>query len=273
MASSPVFGIDLGTTNTVVACSLPMGSTEIVDIKNSWSTPSIVAFSGESFTVGNEVDTNPDVSEPSQTIRVVKRLIGVPKNVFDDEKEKYNMLQYEVVQAEESPSSMECSMSAVRVEYRGKKVVFRPEFISALLLGMIRTELVSMYNLKEEKPKVVISVPAYFNIVQRRATEAAGKMAGLEVLRVVNEPTAGAFAYALHESVEEDRYVLVYDFGGGTFDCTTLIRQNVDGCTRMQVIATKGNPILGGEEIDEQIALHFLPQAKQVLRGTPSREC
>ena len=137
---------------------------------------------------------------------------------------------------------------------------------------MIRTELVSVYNLKEEKPKVVISVPAYFNIVQRRATEAASKMAGLEVLRVVNELTAGAFAYALHESMEEDTYVLVYDFGGGTFDCTKLMRQNVDGCTRMQVTATKGNPILGGENIDEQIALHFLSKAKEILRGKSSSE-
>ena len=251
MASGLVFGIDLGTTNTVLACNLPMCSTEIVDIKNLRSTPSIVALSGESFTVGNEVDPNPEVSEPNQTIRVVKRHIGVPKNVFDDEKEKYSVLQYEVVQAEESPSSKACSMSVVRVEYRGKKVVFRSEFISALLLGMIRTELVSVYNLKGEKPKVVVSVPAYFNIVQRRAKENVGEMAVFEALRVINERTAGAFAYALNESVEEDSYVLVYDFGGGTIDCTTLIRQNVDGCTRMQVIATKGNPILGGEDIEE----------------------
>ena len=124
MASSTVFGIDLGTSNTVVACNLPMGSSEIVDVKNSWSTPSIVAFSGESFTVGNEMDTNPDVNEPKQTIRVVKRLIGVPKNVFDDEKEKYRMLQYEVVQADESPSSKESSMSAVMVECSGKRLSF-----------------------------------------------------------------------------------------------------------------------------------------------------
>jgi len=187
--------------------------------------------------------------------------MGLPLEKYDPTCSDFSMLSYNVVQDKESKAEGDTSVStvtpmkmcSVSVQYEDKLRIFRPEVISGLLLATIKDELVSMYNLHSDAPKVVISVPAYFNTVQRRATEAAGRMAGLKVLRVVNEPTAGAYAYALHHKVNKDRKVLVYDFGGGTFDCTTLERQNFKGITRMKVMATKGNAALGGEDIDEEI--------------------
>ena len=149
-------------------------------------------------------------------------------------------------------------MCCVQVQYKDKATSFRPEVISALVLSMIKTELASIYNLGSVPPEVVITVPAYFTILQRRATGAARRrVAGLELLRVVNEPTAGAIAYALQKSVKTKRYFLVYDFGGGTFDCTALFRQIVNGITRMKVVSTSGNHVLGEEDIDEQIVNLF----------------
>jgi len=268
MSEQPVFGIDLGTTNTVVACSESEGSPTVVDIRNSHSTSSVIAFNKDTFTVGNEVDMDPLVNPPSQIIRMVKRIMGVGKQDFDNEKSKYSMLQYEIVEDDDEDTDSHETVEplcSVAVQYRGKKQVFRPETISGLLLAMIKRELTNMYNMGDAAPYVVISVPAYFNTVQRRATEAAGQMAGFNVLRVVNEPTAGAFAYALHEKSEEERRVIVYDFGGGTFDCTTLVRRTVNGEIRMQVCATKGDHILGGEDIDEEIVCSFLLRTKKEL--------
>ena len=187
MASEPVFGIDLGTTNTVVACSIDGSLPDVVAIRNSLSTPSVVSFRDETFQVGNQVDVDPSFNAPSQTIRMVKRIMGLPLSQFDKLNPCYSMLSYDVVQDKESLSSeirsqtkvSTTKMCAVSVKFKGKKRVYRPELLSGLLLASIRQELSSMYNLGDQAPKVVISLPGYFNTVQGRATESAGKMAGL----------------------------------------------------------------------------------------------
>ncbi len=125
-----------------------------------------------------------------------------------------------------------------------------------------------------EAPQVVISVSAYFNTVQRRATEAAGRMAAFKVLRIVNEPAAGAFAYAIFHEVHEYLRVLVYDFGGGTYDCTTFQRQPRRGRMKLKVAATQGSAVLGGIDIDEEIMSNFLkePEAHLIEKSIKTDE-
>ncbi len=240
MNNQLVFGVDLGTTNTVVAVPKGNNLPSVVAIRNllshlqSWHSKA-AQFLSETILI-------------RQTVRLMKRLMGLPLQQFDKTNRNYSMLSYKVVQDKESsarnnsPSTVPpLKICFVSLQYKNKECLYRLEMISGLLLAMTREELVSMYNLQGQRPVVVISVPAYFSTVQRRATKAAGLMAGFDVLRVVNEPTAGAFAYALDHRTKANRIVLVYDFGGGTFACTTLQRLPVKNGTAMQVIATKEN--------------------------------
>ncbi len=186
MSSDPAFGIDLGTMNTVVAYSFEIGIPTPVSIKNSLVTPSVLSFNANSYAVGNELETNPNVADPQQLIRMVKRIMALPKDVYDGNRQNFSMLEYEIAEDDEK-------MCSVKVQFRGEQKIYLSEFLSGLLLAAIKSELVAKYNLTDRSPRVVISVPAYFNTIQRRAIEAAGKMAKFKVLRVVNEPIAGAF--------------------------------------------------------------------------------
>ncbi len=171
----------------VVAVSEGNDLSSVVAIRNSLSTSSIVAFKGSSFLVGNDVDTDPEVNVPSHTVRMVKRLMGLPLPQVDRTNRNYLMLSYKVVQDKKSavrnnaPSTVPpVKMCAVSLQYKNKECVYRSEIISGLLLAMIREELELMYNLQGQRPGVVISVPVYFSTVQRRATEAAGLTASFD---------------------------------------------------------------------------------------------
>ena len=205
-----VFRNDLGTTNTVATCSFLGGTPAVVDIGGKSSTPPAVAFHQSGFSVGHEAEADFTKVAPSQILRTVKRIIRLPLKEFEANLHKFDTLMYKIVPDEESMydgGAANRQMSAISAkcltDSRSNSVdkVFRPETVSAPLLCNIRMHMIRMYNLKTSMPRSVICVPAYLNMVQRKATEAAGKMSVFHVIRVVNEPTAGAFSYALHGKI------------------------------------------------------------------------
>ncbi|SLN69735.1 Chaperone protein DnaK [Falsiruegeria litorea R37] len=239
---SKVIGIDLGTTNSCVAIMDGSQPRVIENAEGARTTPSIVAFTDEERLVGQPAKRQA-VTNPDNTVFGVKRLIG---RRFDDEhlaKDKKN-LPFNVVNGGNGDAW---------VEAKGEK--YSPSQISAFTLGKMK-ETAESY-LGEEVTQAVITVPAYFNDAQRQATKDAGKIAGLEVLRIINEPTAAALAYGLDK--EETQTIAVYDLGGGTFDVTIL--EIDDGL--FEVKSTNGDTFLGGEDFDMRIVNYLAGEFKK----------
>ena len=237
-----VIGIDLGTTNSCVSIMDGSQPRVIENAEGARTTPSIVAFTDDERLVGQPAKRQA-VTNPDNTVFGVKRLIG---RRFDDEHLKKDMknLPFSVVDGGNGDAW---------VEAKGEK--YSPSQISAFILGKMK-ETAESY-LGEDVTQAVITVPAYFNDAQRQATKDAGKIAGLEVLRIINEPTAAALAYGLDK--EETHTIAVYDLGGGTFDVTIL--EIDDGL--FEVKSTNGDTFLGGEDFDMRIVNYLADQFKK----------
>jgi molecular chaperone DnaK len=226
-----VIGIDLGTTNSVVAVVEGGDPAVIANQEGSRLTPSVVALTKEGETLVGQVAKRQAITNPDNTIFSIKRFMG---RRYDEVLGEIKLVPYKVLKAENGDA---------RVESRGK--VYSPPEISALVLRKLK-EAAEAY-LGEKVTQAVITVPAYFNDSQRQATKDAGAIAGLEVLRIVNEPTAAALAYGLDK--KKDETVAVYDLGGGTFDVSVLeIGEGV-----VEVKATNGDTHLGGDDFDQRV--------------------
>jgi molecular chaperone DnaK len=226
-----IIGIDLGTTNSVVAVMEGGQPTVIANQEGTRTTPSVVAFTKSGERLVGQVAKRQAITNPENTIFSIKRFMG---RRFEEVNEEMKMVPYKVVKGENGDA---------RVDIGGKKQ--SPPEISAMILGKLK-EAAEAY-LGEKVTQAVITVPAYFNDAQRQATKDAGKVAGLEVLRIINEPTAAALAYGLDKKTSET--IAVYDFGGGTFDVSIL--EVGDGV--VEVKSTNGDTHLGGDNIDQRI--------------------
>jgi molecular chaperone DnaK len=225
-------GIDLGTTNSVVAAVMEGGQAEVIpNAEGARTTPSVVAFTDDGQRLVGQVAKRQAILNPEATIYSAKRFIG---RKWDEVTEEAKIVSYKVVKG---------ANDAVRFEIRGKQ--YAPEEISALVLRKLADDAAKF--LGERVTEAVITVPAYFNDAQRQATKDAGQIAGLEVLRIINEPTAAALAYGLDKKGQET--VLVFDLGGGTFDVSIL--DVGDGV--VEVRATSGDGHLGGDDFDKRI--------------------
>jgi len=241
----PVIGIDLGTTYSCVGI-YKNGRVEIIpNDQGNRITPSYVAFTDDERLIG-EAAKNQATVNPSQTLFDVKRLIGRKYTDSTVQKDK-QLLPYEIINKDGKPN--------IQVKVKGENKVFSPEEISAMVLTKMK-EIAENYLGKEVK-HAVITVPAYFNDAQRQATKDAGAIAGLNVIRIINEPTAAAIAYGLDKKVEKN--ILVYDLGGGTFDVTLLTIDN----GVFEVLATSGDTHLGGEDFDQRVMEHFVKHIKK----------
>ena len=225
-------GIDLGTTNSVVAATMEGGQAEVIpNAEGGRVTPSVVAFTEDGQRLVGQVAKRQAILNPEATVYSAKRFIGRRWGEVDEESK---IVSYKVVKG---PND------AVRFEIRGKQ--YAPEEISAQVLRKLADDAAKF--LGERVTEAVITVPAYFNDAQRQATKDAGKIAGLEVLRIINEPTAAALAYGMDKKGQET--VLVFDLGGGTFDVSVL--EVGDGV--VEVRATSGDGHLGGDDFDKRI--------------------
>jgi len=228
---SRVVGIDLGTTNSVVAVLEGSDPVVIPNAEGGRTTPSVVAFGKDGERLVGQVAKRQAVTNPENTIFSIKRFMG---RKFSEISEESKMVPYKVVAA---------GNGDVRVEVRGK--LSSPPEISAMILQKLKQSAEDYLGAKVTK--AVITVPAYFNDSQRQATKDAGRIAGLDVLRIVNEPTAAALAYGLDK--KKDETIAVYDFGGGTFDISVLeVGEGV-----VEVKATNGDTHLGGDNIDQRV--------------------
>jgi molecular chaperone DnaK len=232
MAMAKAVGIDLGTTNSVVAATLEGGHAEVIpNAEGARTTPSVVAFTDDGERLVGQVAKRQAILNPEATVYSAKRFVG---RKWDEVTEEAKIVSYKVVKG---PND------AVRFEIRGKQ--YSPEEISSLILRKLAEDAAKF--LGERVTEAVITVPAYFNDAQRQATKDAGQIAGLEVLRIINEPTAAALAYGLDKKGQET--VLVFDLGGGTFDVSIL--DVGDGV--VEVRATSGDGHLGGDDFDKRI--------------------
>ncbi len=246
---SKIIGIDLGTTNSCVAVLEGSEAKVIPNSEGARTTPSVVAFTKDGETLVGEPAKRQAVTNPENTLFAIKRLIG---RKCDDEvvqKDK-DMVPYKIVCADNGDAW---------VEVNGKKM--SPQEVSALILKKMK-QTAEDY-LGEEVKEAVITVPAYFNDAQRQATKDAGRIAGLEVKRIINEPTAAALAYGVDKDSKGDRKIAVYDLGGGTFDISIIEVADVDGEKQIEVLATNGDTFLGGEDFDKRLIDHIVDEFKK----------
>src|SRR3954451_18939291 len=242
-------GIDLGTTNSVVAATMEGGQAEVIpNAEGARTTPSVVAFTEDGQRLGGQVAKRQAILNPEATIYSAKRFIG---RKWDEVEEETKIVSYKVAKG---PND------AVRFEIRGKQ--YAPEEISAQVLRKLADDAAKF--LGERVTEAVITVPAYFNDAQRQATKDAGQIAGLEVLRIINEPTAAALAYGLEK--QDGKTIAVYDLGGGTFDISVL--EIGDGV--FEVKSTNGDTFLGGEDFDARI-VEFLADKFKAKEGIDLR--
>ena len=253
-----IIGIDLGTTNSCV--SVMDGDTPRV-IENSEgdrTTPSFVAYTDDSSLVGQPAKRQA-VMNPKDTLYAIKRLIG---RKFDEDavKQDQGIVPYEIVKADNGDAW---------VQAKGKKI--SPPEVSAKILQKMKTTAEDF--LGSQVTEAVITVPAYFNDAQRQATKDAGKIAGLDVKRIISEPTAAALAYGLDKKQAEQK-IVVYDLGGGTFDVSIIEISNLDGEQSFDVLSTSGDTFLGGEDFDLRLIDHLVDEFKKEqgvdLRNDPS---
>jgi molecular chaperone DnaK len=252
---SKVIGIDLGTTNSCVAIMEGGKPRVIENSEGDRTTPSIVAFTKDDEVLVGQSAKRQAVTNPQNTTFAVKRLIG--RKFEDDVVQKdIKMVPYKVVKADNGDAW---------VEIRGKKMA-PPEISARVLMKMKKT---AEDYLGEPVTEAVITVPAYFNDSQRQATKDAGRIAGLNVQRIINEPTAAALAYGLDKQ-GADRKIAVYDLGGGTFDVSIIEIAAVDGERQFEVLSTNGDTFLGGEDFDLRV-INFLADEFQKESGVDVR--
>ncbi|MGO3742231.1 molecular chaperone DnaK, partial [Kerstersia sp.] len=246
---SKIIGIDLGTTNSCVAV-LEGGQVRIIEnAEGTRTTPSIVAYMDDGETLVGAPAKRQAVTNPRNTLFAVKRLIG---RKFDEKavQKDIDLMPYSIIKADNGDAW---------VEVRGKKLA--PPQVSAEVLRKMKKTAEDY--LGEEVTEAVITVPAYFNDSQRQATKDAGRIAGLEVKRIINEPTAAALAFGLDKSEAGDRKIAVYDLGGGTFDVSIIEIADVDGEKQFEVLSTNGDTFLGGEDFDQRIISYIIDEFKK----------
>ena len=245
---SKIIGIDLGTTNSCVAIIEAGNSKVIENSEGARTTPSIVAYTQDEILVGATAKRQA-VTNPKNTIYASKRLIG---RKFKEEavQKDLDLMPYEIYEANNGDAWVRAA---------GKELA--PPQISAEVLRKMKKTAEDY--LGETVTKAVITVPAYFNDSQRQATKDAGQIAGLEVLRIINEPTAAALAYGVDKTDGKDRKVAVYDLGGGTFDVSIIEIANVDGDKQIEVLSTNGDTFLGGEDFDQRIMDYLCEEFKK----------
>jgi molecular chaperone DnaK len=236
-----VIGIDLGTTNSVVAVMEGGDPVVIPNSEGGRVTPSVVAFTKDGERLVGQVAKRQAVTNPQNTIFSIKRFMG---RKISEVQEETKRVPYKVVSGPNDVAT---------IEVAGKR--YSPPEISAMILQKMKQTAEDYLGQKVEK--AVITVPAYFNDSQRQATKDAGRIAGLDVLRIINEPTAAALAYGLDK--KKDETIAVYDFGGGTFDISILeVGEGV-----VEVKATNGDPHLGGENLDQRVIDWFVSEFKR----------
>ena len=245
---SKVIGIDLGTTNSCVAV-VENGVTRVLEnAEGARTTPSIVAYTDAEVLVGAPAKRQA-VTNPKNTIYAAKRLIG---RRFEEEavQKDRDLMPYTILKADNGDAWIEAN---------GEKMA--PPQVSAEVLRKMKKTAEDY--LGHDVTQAVITVPAYFNDSQRQATKDAGRIAGLEVLRIINEPTAAALAYGVDKTDKKDRKVAVYDLGGGTFDVSIIEISDVDGDKQIEVLSTNGDTFLGGEDFDQRIMDHLIAEFKK----------
>ena len=246
--SKHVIGIDLGTTNSCVSIIENGVSKVIENSEGARTTPSIVAYTDKEILVGASAKRQA-VTNPKNTIYASKRLIG---RRFTEEavQKDIDLMPYKIIQAENGDAWVEAADQKLA-----------PQQISAEVLRKMKKTAEDY--LGHEVTQAVITVPAYFNDSQRQATKDAGKIAGLEVLRIINEPTAAALAYGVDKQDKRDRKIAVYDLGGGTFDISIIDISDVDGDKQIEVLSTNGDTFLGGEDFDQRIMDFLVDEFKK----------
>ncbi|WP_449138755.1 Hsp70 family protein, partial [Slackia sp.] len=227
-----ILGIDLGTTNSAMAVMEGNEPTILVNAEGDRTTPSVEGFRKDGERVVGKAAKNQAVTNPENTVSSVKRFIG---RSYDETAEERKTVAYNVVKGKDGRSV---------VDIDGKE--YTPEEISAMVLQKLKAD--AEKRVGQPITEAVITVPAYFNDAQRQATKDAGKIAGLEVKRIINEPTAAALAYGL-DKVNKDQKILVFDLGGGTFDVSVL--ELGDGV--FEVLSTAGDNHLGGDDWDHRV--------------------
>ena len=244
-----IIGIDLGTTNSCVAIMEGNATKVIENAEGARTTPSIVAYQEDGEILAGAPAKRQAVTNPKNTIYAVKRLIG---RKFDEKEvqKDIHLMPYQIIKADNGDAW---------VEVRGKKLA--PQQISAEILRKMKKTAEDY--LGEPVTEAVITVPAYFNDSQRQATKDAGKIAGLEVKRIINEPTAAALAFGLDKQSKGDRKIAVYDLGGGTFDISIIEIADVDGEKQFEVLSTNGDTFLGGEDFDQRIIDYVITEFKK----------
>jgi molecular chaperone DnaK len=245
---SKVIGIDLGTTNSCVAIMEGNVAKVIENSEGARTTPSIVAYANDEILIGASAKRQA-VTNAKNTIYAAKRLIG---RKFTEEavQKDIDLMPYKIVKADNGDAWIEAN----------NQKLAPPQISAEVLRKMKKT---AEDYLGYEVTQAVITVPAYFNDSQRQATKDAGKIAGLEVLRIINEPTAAALAYGVDKQDKADRKIAVYDLGGGTFDVSIIEIANIDGDKQIEVLSTNGDTFLGGEDFDQRIMDYLVDEFKK----------
>ena len=245
---SKIIGIDLGTTNSCVAVIEGQQQKVIENAEGGRTTPSVIAYTDQDEVLVGMPAKRQSVTNPENTLYAIKRLIG---RTFDDNvvKKDADMVPYKIIKADNGDAWVEAS----------NKKLAPPQVAAEVLKKMKKT---AEDYLGHDVKEAVITVPAYFNDAQRQATKDAGKIAGLDVKRIINEPTAAALAYGLDKH-KGDSTVAVYDLGGGTFDISIIEISDVDGEHQFEVLSTNGDTFLGGEDFDLRLIDYFVDQFKQ----------
>ena len=245
---SKIIGIDLGTTNSCVAI-VENGIPKVIEnSEGARTTPSVVAYTNNEILVGASAKRQA-VTNPKNTLYAAKRLIG-RKFTEDAVQKDIDLMPYEIIQNGNGDAWVKA----------GEQRLAPPQISAEVLRKMKKT---AEDYLGHEVTQAVITVPAYFNDSQRQATKDAGQIAGLEVLRIINEPTAAALSYGVDKSDKADRKIAVYDLGGGTFDVSIIEIANVEGDKQIEVLSTNGDTFLGGEDFDQRIMEFLVDEFKK----------
>ncbi len=245
-----IIGIDLGTTNSCVSV-MENGKPKVIEnAEGTRTTPSIIAYQEDGEILVGATAKRQAVTNPTNTLYAVKRLIG---RKFDEKEvqKDIGLMPYKIIKADNGDAW---------ISTRGKNLA--PPQISAEVLRKMKKTAEDY--LGEEVTEAVITVPAYFNDAQRQATKDAGRIAGLDVKRIINEPTAAALAFGLDKTEKGDRKIAVYDLGGGTFDVSIIEIADVDGEKQFEVLSTNGDTFLGGEDFDQRIIDYILDEFKKI---------
>ncbi|MDB5755236.1 MAG: molecular chaperone DnaK [Massilia sp.] len=245
-----IIGIDLGTTNSCVAI-MENGVPKVIEnAEGARTTPSVIAYQDDGEILVGAPAKRQAVTNPKNTLFAVKRLIG---RKFDEKEvqKDIKLMPYEIVKADNGDAW---------IAVRGKKLA--PQQVSAEVLRKMKKTAEDY--LGEEVTEAVITVPAYFNDSQRQATKDAGRIAGLDVKRIINEPTAAALAFGLDRTDKGDRKIAVYDLGGGTFDISIIEIANVEGEKQFEVLSTNGDTFLGGEDFDQRVIDYIIDEFKKI---------